>query len=280
LNKVDFGQYPRKLMVNGADLLKTELPRFCGNWIGAFFLAGLLVPFRNPSISRIRYFLAGALLTLFIAQALGRTYLSGDDPALTSENLLVVAAPAIFLFGTALFLVLVDQIEFPMPVFRRALIGGFALLFVLPLTLRLLPPRTFPYEVPATAHDPYLPPWVQEISYWMQPDELMMSDMPWAVAWYGQRQAVWVTLDYGNKPDSDFYHISDYDKAIKGLYLTPRTTDLRFLSGMLKSSEGAWGLFVLNSVTKTNVPAGFPLRKAPPGLFPSQLFLSDQTRWK
>jgi Dolichyl-phosphate-mannose-protein mannosyltransferase len=280
LNKLEFAQYPRKLVVNGSDVLQRDLPQVAGSWIAGLFLVGLLMPFRNPMLSRVRYFVVASAVLLGVCQALGRTYLSARDPLLTSENLLVIIAPMVFVFGAALFFTLLDQIEFPFPAFRPATVFLFALILISPMILRLLPPRSYPYVYPPTAQDPYLPPVVREIARWMQPDEMMMTDMPWAVAWYGDRPAVWVTLDYGLGRSSDFYRINDYQKAIKALYLTPRTTDLRFLTEMLKSPEGAWGRFVLDSVLRTNVPSGFPLKKAPPGLFPAQLFLSDQTRWK
>ena len=60
----------------------------------------------------------------------------------------------------------------------------------LPLTFALLPART-----PPVVYPPYYPPEIQQIASWMKPDELMMSDVPWAVAWYGDRQCVWLTLD-------------------------------------------------------------------------------------
>jgi hypothetical protein len=91
---------------------------------------------------------------------------------------------------------------------------------------------------------------------------------------------MWVTLDNGRGKGGDFYRINDYQKPIQGLYLTPITTDSRFLTEMLKGQEGAWGRFVLESILKTNVPKGFPLRYAPQGFFPDQLFLSDWERWR
>jgi hypothetical protein len=119
----------------------------------------------------------------------------------------------------------------------------------------------------------------------MNEDELMMSDMPWAVAWYGDRQCVWVTLDAPFDPkrttQSDFFSIYDFQRPIYGLYLTTLTTDARFYSQMLKDKDYAWGRFMLESLLRTNVPTGFPLRYAPPGLLQQgQLFLSDRERWK
>src|SRR5436189_4101567 len=121
---------------------------------------------------------------------------------------------------------------------------------------------------------------IHRTSQWLKGDELMMSDMPWAVAWYGDRQCVWVTLDSGSDHSGDFFSINDYQKAIRGLLLTPLTIDTRFVSEMLKNPDGAWGRFVLESLLRTNVPTGFPLKNAPKGFLPDFLFLSDRIRWK
>ena len=274
LNKVEPGDFMKKLALNAQEITTDDLPRLGGNWVSAFFLVALLIPFRNPAISRFRYFVAGSILVLAVVQGLGRTELSTHSPRVNSENLLVLLVPMVFVFGAGLFFVLLDQIEFAHPFLRQAVISAFVLFLALPLILRILPPRNSPFQYP-----PYHPPIIQQISHWMGEEELIMSDMPWAVAWYGDRQAVWTTLDTGDVANSDYFRISDYQKEIKGLYLTQLTIDAKFVSDILKSEEGAWGRFVLESIIKTNVPSGFPLRKAPPGLFPEQLFLSDQRRW-
>jgi hypothetical protein len=59
------------------------------------------------------------------------------------------------------------------------------------------------------------------------------------------------------------------------------TTDAKLFSQMLKGQDYAWGRFMLECLLKTNVPTGFPLRHAPPGLLRNgQIFLSDRPRWK
>ena len=109
----------------------------------------------------------------------------------------------------------------------------------------------------------------------MKPDELMMSDIPWAVAWYGRRQCMWLTLD----ADEEFYKINDYQKQIRSLYLTPKTIDSRFLSDWIRSGEHSWGSFVLSIIVGKEVPKYFPLRRMPAGFMPEQLFVSDRQRW-
>ena len=281
VNRVEFDEYIRKLVVNTREIIVQELPRAAGNWIGAFFVAALFMPFRNVAISRLKWFLFGTLFLFIAVQALGRTELSAATPTVNSENLLVVFTPLFFIFGAGVFFTLLDGLNFPAPVLRSSAIAGFLLLMSLPLALRLAPPRNVPFEYP-----PYFPPYIQTVSQFMERDELMMSDMPWAVAWYGDRQCVWITLDAGLDKRDDFYRINDERKVIRGLYLTPITTNRRFLSEMNENSrakhtrEGLWANFYLDVFKFQNVPTGFPVKMAPPGMLPDQLFLSDRIRWR
>jgi len=121
---------------------------------------------------------------------------------------------------------------------------------------------------------------------WMKADELMMSDMPWAVAWYGNRKCLWNTLDAPSElksaKRSDFFEIHDYEKPIQGILLTRITTDAKWFSQMIQSQDFAWGKFMLECLLRTNVPSGFPLKYSPPGfLQEGLLFLSDsRSRWE
>jgi hypothetical protein len=47
---------------------------------------------------------------------------------------------------------------------------------------------------------------------------------------------------------------------------------------MVKDRE-SWGRFILQSLSKGQVPDGFPLKKAPTGFLPDQVFLTDWERW-
>jgi hypothetical protein len=226
-------------------------------------------------LKRLKIFLAGTLLLFVVVQALARTSSSAEVPQINSENLLCVFTPLFFVFGSGLFFILLDQLVFPAAWVRTISIAGFVILMSVPMMFRLLPPRALPYDYP-----PYYPPHVQMLSEWLEPQELMMSDMPWAVAWYGNRQCVWATLDVGADKNDDFYRINDELKAIRGLYLTPMTTNRRYLTEMRQGREGAWANFYLDVVLMRNLPAGFPMRMAPPGLLPDQLFLSDRIRWQ
>lgn len=273
LNQVGPADYLRKVTTGLGEAVSNDLPRLGGSWITAFFLVGLLMPFINPTLSRLRGFLLMSLAVLTVSQALGRSHLSTDQGEVSTENLLVLLAPLVFAYGVAFYYVLLEQVRLPFPELRQAVTALVALLVCAPLILTFLPPRSYP-----VAYPPYFPPMTQQVAGWMGEDEWMMSDMPWAVAWYGHRTCVWTTLDYAK--DSDFYAIHDFRKPLHGLFLTPLTTDAKLRSQMMLSPEHAWGRFLLDGLLRTNLPPGFPLRHAPRGFLPDHLFLSDWERWK
>ncbi len=263
--------YLAKMAGNVQSILSNDLPTLGGSWASIFFLAGLMLGFQKASIKRMRYFLLLCLGVFIIVQALGRTAFSDETPAVNSENLLILLAPLIFIYGTGFFFTLLDQLELPAMELRYPIIGGFVVLCCLPMIFILLPPKTNP-----VAYPPYYPPDIQRVAGWMRPDELMMSDVPWAVAWYGDRQCVWLSRD----SQDDFFDINDNIKTISALYLTPRTMDGKFLTDWVRAGNNSWGKFVSQAELQDQIPAKFPLRAAPTGFLPDRLFLTDYPRWK
>jgi hypothetical protein len=114
----------------------------------------------------------------------------------------------------------------------------------------------------------------------MGEDEMMMSDIPWAVAWYGARQCVWLTPD-----DAETYKEIEKLKPVGAIFLTERTSDRRFLSQMIvnqRANENDWSFFYLDSLPgwgHGEVPTGFPLKKAL-DYSPAQMFITDRNRWQ
>lgn len=268
-----------KLKTNLYQIVTSELPKLGGSWVTAFFLVGLLVGFRNPAVARLRYFLLGCGLVLTLAQALGRTHLSEESLELNSENLLVLLVPLVFVYGVSLFYLLLEQMPLPLPQLRFLVIGIFTLVACLPMVFVFLLPATHPIAYP-----PYYPPRIQTMAGLLEENELVMSDIPWAVAWYGQRQCVWLTLRC--MPDTrdtsrheDFFAVNNHPKPINALYLTPETMDARFLTQLLQAEDQDWGGFIVESVLMKSLPDEFPLRKSPTGWPSDQLVLTDRQRW-
>jgi hypothetical protein len=279
-SRIRIAAFWMKMNTNLRQIIMEEIPRLGDNWVTPFFLVGLLIGFRKPALTRLRYFVMGCMGVLIIAQALGRTELSEASHVINSENLLVLVVPLVLMFGVSLFFLLLEQIRLPVLALRPIVIGIFAAVVCLPMFFVFLPPKPIPVNYP-----PYYPPAIQTVAGWLKENELMMSDIPWAVAWYGQRQCVWLTLKAA--PDSkdpftkeDFSAINDYQKSINVLYLTPQTLDGRFLSQWFMAGEQSWGSFVVESVLRKKVPEHFPLNQMP-SFWPSdQLVLADWQRWR
>ncbi len=259
-----------KVLLNTGAIAENNIPKLGGSWLTALFLAGLLVPFANRRLNHLRVFALLSLLTLTLTQALGATYLTRMSPDINSENLIVLVLPLIFLFGAGFFYILLDQLDLSFFGAQFYLSLVVILLACLPLIFRLLPPRQSPVVYP-----PYSPPLIQRVGNWFDQDELIMSDMPWAMAWYGDKKSIWLTRNL----EPDFYTINDRHKPINGLYLTPITTDGRFLSQMIRSSSWAWGRLHMDIALRKNLPRDFPLLHVDDGFLPDQLILTDWPRW-
>jgi hypothetical protein len=266
------GIYWHKFAINALPLLENDLLKIGGTWPSLLFFAGLLLAFNRPGPRRMRYFLLMCLAMFIVVEALGRTSLSDTSPDINSENLLILAAPLVIIFGSAFFFILLDQMTLSAKELRYAVMGAFILLSCLPLVSALWF-RSSPLSYP-----PYYPPDIVRTAAWMKESELTMSDAPWAVAWYGNRQCVWLTDDAGDS----FFELNDYLKPVNGLYLTMRTMDGRLLTDCFRSGKDSWGAFVMNALAKQQIPPKFPLRHAPSGsaAIDSGMFLTDVDRWK
>ena len=270
LRQVSLDEHWGKLGENLPGILQNDLPRLGGSWVAAFFLAGLLVPFRNPALGRLRVFVLLSIGLLGVIQAVAKTHVAALSPDVNSENLLVVLAPLVFVFGTGLFVLLMDQLELPPFGARGTVIGLFLLIVCAPMLFAVGGTPRSPMAYP-----PYQPQVIHERAGWLGERELMMSDMPWAVAWYGRRDCVWLPSNVG-----EGFATVHRVRHVAAIYLTAMTLDQKLVSELLQGDDPAWGDFAANAIVKREIPDGFPLKFAFAEGFPYQLFLADRERWK
>jgi hypothetical protein len=281
-SKLEPHDYVFKFLVNLGDLARNDLPKLGGgSWVAAFFLPALFLPLRSQVLRRLRMFVVSSLLLLIVVEALGRTHLSTDSPGLNGENLLVLLTPAIFMFGVGMFYVVLSQRELPVPELGTLLTTIFTVIACGPMLLNFLPPPTIPISYP-----PYYPPWIQESARLFTPDELLMSDMPWAVAWYGDRSCVWTPMHVGNHlnnpPDTanSFYAVNDEQQTVSGLLLGPLTTNARSLKELLQGKDYDWLRFAADILMNRSLPNRFPLQNCRIRyLTAGMILLADRARW-
>lgn len=280
LSRVSIRDVIAKLPARLPSLLTADLPKMAGNWISAFFVAGLMLGFLNPTLSRARVFLLLAIGTMVPIQGIlvGLSPHHGAEAAATSANdLLVTLGPMVIIFGAATFQVLLDQVDWITGAVRPLLIALLLAIVSGPLWLSMLPPRVDP-RVP-----PYMPSLVRFFGECLKEEELMMSDLPWAVAWYGDRRCVWNTL-WAVEPNGkeDFFTVNDSRRPVQAVYLSPATLNGRFFDDVYQpeASGISWERFAADALDRTNLPPGFPLKRAHGGYARrGHLLVADRDRW-
>ncbi len=274
-----FGQFEvtdvaRKVAVNVRGSL-VKLPLLGGNWLMALFLVGLLVPVEKRVASISRMFVLTSLLVLLFVQSVGATNGPNDVGEVRLENLLVLLAPLVFVFAVGLFFTLLDRLDLFEFGLRSAIVTFFTVIISLPLILELLPPRR-----QASAFPPYNPPLIQlQIASLFKTNEFIISDIPAGVAWYGARPCSPLTLNY----QEAFLQLNDEFRTVNAVYLSPATLDRPFLFGLYRSllkKEPSWDRFALESLSRGEIPTGFPLKSARADLLPEHLLLADWDRWR
>src|SRR5882762_1249478 len=93
----------------------------------------------------------------------------------------------------------------------------------------------------------------------MRPDELIMSDVPWAVAWYGDRKCTWTTIN----SQYEFFQLNDYVKPVHALYLSMNTLNARLMTECLQGGVDNWSNFAYTTLAFNQVPRSFPVRNFP-----------------
>jgi 4-amino-4-deoxy-L-arabinose transferase-like glycosyltransferase len=220
----------RKILINLRSIITHQIPRLGGSWITALFLAGLLVPFRNVVTGRIRLLLVSLIAAVMLAQAALSPASALTATEVHAADYLNVLAPLAFIFGVSLLFNLLEQ--FATVAARSAVLFVFFALACAPLALTFATPPSSPAAFP-----PYHPPWIAAKARYISATDWMMSDIPWAVAWYGEKRAVWLSLKHGtpgSRIANDFYSIDQY-KPVRGLHLSAQT--LKTLDG---AAVAAW----------------------------------------
>jgi hypothetical protein len=197
----------------------------------AFFLA-LLHPFRSPITSMFRW----CIVLMWLGAVVGMAAF-GLNGVVSSNQLHVLFVPLFIFFGLAFLLILWSRWELMDPIYRLIFLTVVIILSAIPMVSQLVSSKGAAIQWP-----PYVPPFIAVLGDWYGEKEVLVSDMPWAVAWYAQRKAVLLPESVG-----DFNRINDYralGEPVTGLYLTPLTGNLRLYSDIYKGAYKEWALLI------------------------------------
>lgn len=259
-----------KFLTNARTNLLTNFRLIGSDFLVFFFGVGLLYGFRRDDASRLRRVLLGLIFCAVFGMSLIGSDPERSGPDVFGSNLLVLFLPLVAIFGVAFFYLLLDRIPFRIKLTRGAAIGGFVLLNVSPMIFTMLPPRRAPFPYP-----PYLPPVTRTVADFFESDSLGCSDLPWAMAWDGDRRTVWLPVSM-----DEFYEIYDFvaSKGFQFVFLTPYILDARPQSEVLHGEYNGWA-----GLMRGQLPQVFPLKAVTmlPGMGyqNEQILLADRVRW-
>jgi hypothetical protein len=233
------------------------------NCVAPVFLIALLYMFKRREASDFRWLIFVMWLFAFI----GTTLVGYSN----SNNILMFFVPILTLYGFAYVMMLWARLEINLPLFRYTFITIIYLLSFVPLWSTIYTQRHPRYAI---NWPPYVPPFVAILNTWTTENEIIASDMPWAVAWYADRKSLQIPVSI-----SDFLNLYDWSELsgnLVGLYLTPITGNRQLVSEILKGEDKDWAQLVLRGVRSKD----FPFRAATPLPIDNEcIFYCESDRW-
>ncbi len=222
---------------------------FTGGSVAALlFFLSLLHPFRSPLVASLRWALLAAWLAACFAMALAGLE---ADRVVDSAALHALFLPLFSAYGVAFAAVLWNRTALAdnrFSLWKHAHLVALVALTSAPLLLEL-PGRLILAER-AGGRLVHWPPFdaftVGKIAEWSQPDSLIVSDLPEAVAWYSDRIAL--RLPMSPHVCGKLFDRAQADGAEPfGMYFSASAVDRPLMSGILHGDYQAWSAMLLKT---------------------------------
>jgi hypothetical protein len=178
------------------------LPFLGGILVAPIFFIALLHPFKRPSIANFRW----AIVLMWLFGALGMALFGIDrGKGLNPNQIHLIFAPVMAAYGLAFISILWSRLEVinEVPFLRNAHYIAVIVLSSAPMVLSM--PKLVKIGIAFRERGvpqwpPYLPSVLNsEIPKLLKPeaqdeqvDKIVVSDQPWAVAWYADRLSLWL----------------------------------------------------------------------------------------
>jgi hypothetical protein len=257
--------------------IESIMGRFGSILVAPLFFLTLLHPFRKKETASFRW----GLLLMILSGVLGMGIFGFPDSDLQTDldanDLFPLFIPLATAYGLALVLVMWSRVQ----VAGRDLASiyqvniAFHTLIIFTSSLSLLNVYTDPPHLPFV-WPPYCPPAISEIADWYGKDDVICTDMPWAVAWYADRKSLWLPLTVADFNDLNAF---DFRGKITGLLVTPVTGFRGLLNDVGVGEFKDWRAFIMRD---PRAAANFPLKVAHPIFLMGAshyLLFADRDRW-
>ncbi len=187
------------------------LATLAGPYLSAFFIVAIMLRLGSAGFERLRYLLYAMFACVFIALVF----------VLAAPRLLSPLAPIVTVISCGFFFRVLQQRLEPLPpkqhrTYLGLAIGVLVVLQVFPTALAITVQRRPGEEAPARE----MIAWCQDVA--QRTDGPIITDVPWLIAWYGQREAIWLPRTIHDLRGME----RDFGK-FKWLLLTPTVSRVR-----------------------------------------------------
>ncbi|MBK1835596.1 ArnT family glycosyltransferase [Roseibacillus ishigakijimensis] len=238
-----------------------DLYLYFGSILAApLFFVALFHPFKRASISEFRWFLL--LMWIFASFGMALFGLKGGDMSPNQIHLLF--APLMGAYGVAMLSVLWNRLSISknVPLLRQAHLVLIVVISASPFLLRM------PFDVLAIFNQgeivspnypPYAPSTLDEnLADYGEKDEIIVSDQPWAVAWYADRRSVWLPIKMSHLEEIEDM-AEEEETPVTGVLISPLSSGIPPLTEALAYNR-TWQSLVLDPWAAQVVADGTPRR--------------------
>ncbi|MBC8125971.1 MAG: hypothetical protein H8M99_02330 [Gloeobacteraceae cyanobacterium ES-bin-144] len=208
-------------------LQSTDIIPFLGGIVIApMFFISLLHPYKRKSIANFRW----AILLMWVFTALGLAFFGVTKEELDPNQLHLLFAPIMTAYGLAFISILWSRLDFvaSTPMLQNVHHMVIVVICALPLVLALPNKVKTGIQVRDKGGIPHWPPYYAPalnskdsgLKAWVNKDQVVFSDQPWAVAWYADRISIWLppTVEGFNKLETA---ASDLSTPVVGILISP-----------------------------------------------------------
>lgn len=207
--------------------VKSLYVNMCSIIVAPFFFLALFYRYKRGGVQCIKW----AVFSMWCFASMGMT-LYGTDTPLSSGQLAILFAPLFAAFGFSLlfnFMARLNSRYITFGQLRGVSILGIVLLcaggFVASFPNDLYR-GVWLKEKGAPHYPPYYPPALNcKLVDVTNPDDVLMTDMPWAVAWYADRRAIWLPKNLDDYKKINEEILPGSAVVVQGILMTPLSYD-------------------------------------------------------
>ncbi|QQL44955.1 hypothetical protein [Sulfuriroseicoccus oceanibius] len=220
---------PTRALVTSIDQM-SNLTSYMGAMFAAplFFLT-LLHRFKRGEIGDFRW----ALFSMWVFAVFGMTLFGLEGDEMSTNQMHILFAPLMAAYGVALLAVLWGRMKFQ----GHGAVVTHGYMFIV-VALSALPMLSAVVQTMKgyawgeyRPNYPYIPALMQEVHDWMEDDEIIVSDMPEGVAWYGDRTAIALPVTSGEFAQLESVVKND-GLEIAAVHISPISANLPLIDGM------------------------------------------------